>query len=165
MAKQEARVFRLETNFQKIAKRPGGLPRNRAIQNADQEVERIKPDFDRWLDEKLKELTAVIAAARGDLSSDWIETVRTHSLQLRDVGSTTGSELLTFIADSLCDILTSLESGGECVFESVDCHLDALRLVSRKSYRGLKPHQVPELTRGLRRVAQRVSAAQSSSPK
>jgi len=65
--------------------------------------------------------------------------------------------LLTFIADSLCEILDATKGGASFDLESVACHVDALMVVKKKSYRGLKPEQLPELTDGLRKVVQRLN--------
>jgi hypothetical protein len=37
--------------------------------------------------------------------------------------------------------------------ESIICRIDSLLLIRQKKYRNLRPHQVPELSRGLFRVA------------
>jgi hypothetical protein len=68
-----------------------------------------------------------------------------------------GSELLTFVASSFCDVLDAIEAGADRNMESVTCHLDALFLARQQRFRNMKPDEVPELTRGLRRVVQVVS--------
>ena len=45
--------------------------------------------------------------------------------------------------------------------ESIVCHLDALLLSRQRPYRNMKPDQVPELTSGLRRVADFVTTSPS----
>jgi hypothetical protein len=68
-----------------------------------------------------------------------------------------GFELLSFVADSLCDLLDSIADGAECNMESVVCHVDALVLSRQERYRHMQPDQVPDLTKGLRRVVKHVS--------
>jgi hypothetical protein len=140
-----------------MAKREGGVPRAQAIERAQTEVERAGPSFDEWLKDALRNLQRLIAKAEAAESS-WIEDVNAQSRQLRDSSGTLGIQLLAFIADSLCDMLDSIELGAECDMESIICHVDALKLAQRKSYRRLKPEQVPELTEGLRRVVKRVAS-------
>jgi hypothetical protein len=153
-----ARVFSVETRFQKLARRPGGIPREQALENAQQKIEAIRPSFDEWLNSELEPLSAAVNGAKeGNPASDWIETANLHSAQIRDAGTTMGSELLTFIAGSLCDVLDAVTAGAECNMESITCHLDALYLARQRQFRGLKPEQVPELTRGLRRVVEVVN--------
>jgi len=41
--------------------------------------------------------------------------------------------------------------------ESILCHVDALILARQPYYRALQPEQVPELTKGLRRVVKHVT--------
>lgn len=153
-----ARVFSVETRFQKLARRPGGIPRDQALENAAQKIEAIKPSFDEWLNSELEPLSAAINGAKvGTPAPDWIETANLHSSQIRDAGTTMGSELITFIAGSLCEVLDAITAGAECNMDSIACHLDALFLARQRQFRGMKPEQVPELTRGLRRVVQVVN--------
>lgn len=157
---REARIFPVETRFQRLARRAGGIPRDQAIENAWAKVEEIKPGFDDWLNKELQSLADVIGAAQaGDAPADWIERANAHSRQLRDVGTTMGFELLTFIANSLCEVLDAVAAGAECNMETIACHLDALFLARQRPYRSLKPEQVPELTSGLRRIVDQVSTS------
>jgi hypothetical protein len=153
-----ARVFSVETRFQKLARRPGGISRDQALENAAQKIEAIRPSFDDWLTSELEPLSAAINGAKvGTPAADWLETANLHSAQIRDAGTTMGSELITFIAGSLCEVLDAVAAGAECNMDSIVCHLDALFLARQRQFRGMKPEQVPELTRGLRRVVQVVN--------
>lgn len=152
------RIFPVETTFQKQARRPGGVPRDRAIKYATARVEEVRPEFDDWLDKELEALADVVRKAQnGKAPPDWIDTANRHSRHMRDVGTTMGSELLTYIAGSLCEILDEIAAGAQCNIDSIACHLDALFLARQKPYREMKPEQVPELTAGLRRVVAHVS--------
>lgn len=156
--KHNARIFAVETRFQKLAKRPGGIPRDTAIERAQTELEEIKPEFDNWLDTELQELANLIKSAElGAAGRDWIERANLHSRQLRDSATTLQFELLSFIANSLCDVLDVIPMDNNYNMESITCHMDALMLAKQKSYRRLRPEQVPELTRGLRRVVEHVT--------
>lgn len=154
----EPRVFTVETRFQKLARQPGGISREKAIENATAKIEEIKPTFDHWVGTELESLSALVKTVQaGKPQPDWVEAANVHSRQIRDAGTTMGSELLTFIASSFCDVLDAIEAGAECNMESITCHLDALFLARQQRYHGMKPADVPELTRGLRRVVQVVS--------
>jgi hypothetical protein len=155
----EAREFHVETRFQTLARRPGGVPRDEAIKQADQQIERVKPQFDEWAEGAMQEFAALIEKAKsGTVDSNWISEANMRGRQLRDSATTLGFELLAFIARSLCEILDSIEAGSPCNIDSIVCHLDALVLARQPAYRRLKPDQVPELTRGLHRVVKRVTA-------
>jgi hypothetical protein len=156
----EARVFPVETRFQQMARRNGGVPRDSAIEAAVAKLDEIKPSFEAWLEQKLQTLAEVIAGAQTKPPApDWVSAAASHSRQLRDIGTTMDFELLTFIADSLCDVLDAIAEGSDCNMESVTCHLDALILARQPQYRHMKPGQVPELTGGLRRVVEHISTA------
>jgi hypothetical protein len=154
----EARVFDVETRFHQLAKRQGGFSRERAIEAAQAQIEKAKPEFDRWLDVELKEFTRLIARAEsGEDKSNWLEPLDFHSRQLRDGATTLGFELLSFVATSLCEILESVKAGNACNMEAIRCHIDALLLAGQKAYLRLRPDQVPELTDGLHRVVKHVT--------
>ena len=154
------KIFPVETTFQKQARRPGGIPRDRAIKYATSRVEEVKPELEDWLGKELDELASVVRKLQNDEApADWIEIANGHSRHLRDVGTTMGSELLTYIAGSLCEILDEITAGAQCNIDSITCHLDALFLARQKPYWGMKPEQVPELTAGLRRVVNHVSTS------
>jgi hypothetical protein len=163
---KEARVFSAKTRFQSLARRPGGVPRHQAVENAQSKIEEAKIGFDEWFDGELTELIGVIERAKaGEPVEEWIEVAQFHANQLRDTGSTVGFELLTFIANTLCTILDGIKAGAECNMESLVCHIDALLLIRQRQYRHLRPDQVPELSRGLHQVAESVSIIPKSGQK
>jgi hypothetical protein len=158
-AKSDAHVFPVETRFQTMAKREGGMPREKAIEQAQHEIEGVKRRFDNWLGDELQELRRLMKKAEdAEAGAEWIETANFHSRQLRDSALTLNFELLAFVAGSLCEILDSIEAGSECNMEAVTCHVESLLLAGQASYRHLKPEQVPALTSGLLRVVKRVTA-------
>jgi len=156
---RDARIFPVETRFQRMARRPGGIPRDRAIENAWTQVEEIKPSFDGWVETELQGLSDVVSKGQPGTAKEWAAAANSHSRRLRDVGTTMGFELLTFVADSLCEVLDAIEAGAECNMETITCHVDALFLARQQAYRGVKPDQVPELTRGLRRIVGQVNSS------
>lgn len=154
---QDPRIFDVETRFQQRAKRRGGLSRERAIETAQAQIEKIKPGFEQWLDDELKEFKSLMERAEtGEGAPGWIEDMDFRARQLRDSATTLGFELLSFVATSLCEILESAQAGNACNVEAIRCHVDALLLAGRKSYRRLRPDQVPDLTDGLHRVVKHV---------
>jgi hypothetical protein len=156
----DANVFPVDTRFQQLARRPGGVSRERAIESAQRQIDEMKPDFVDWLDRELGELSASLR----DVTSNPAEAAaldRAHQTcrGLRDVGSTMGYELLTFIAGNFCGILDAIRAGAPCDKDMIDCHMDALLLARTEPYRNLHPEQLPEMTRGLRRVVELAHAS------
>jgi hypothetical protein len=163
---QETRAFSPHTRFQAMARRPGGITRGQAIENAQAKIEDIKPGFDRWLDGELNALSnAVEGLKSGEAKAEWIDSAQFHCNQLRDVGTTMGFELLTFVSNTLCMILDGIKAGAECNIDSIACHMDALLLVRQQPYRNLRPDQMPELVDGLHRVAESVSIVPNNGQK
>jgi hypothetical protein len=151
---EDPNTFAVDSHFQKMARRAGGIPREQALENARIALDAIKLGFRDWLDGEIGILTAEIqkgrAAPGGDLG--WADTAAIHCRQIRDVGSTMGFELVTFIANNLCGIFESIAAGGIARNDMIDCHIDALYLAKQEQYRHLRPEQLPELSIGLRRV-------------
>ena len=155
-----ARIFPVETPFQKLARREGGIPRDKAIAEANAKVEEMKPGFESWLGKELESLNGIIRkASTGEAGPDWPELANDHCRQLRDVGATMGFTLLTFIAGSLCEILDEVAAGAKFNMYSITCHVDSLYLARQDRYRNMRPDQVPELTSGLRRIADKITSS------
>ena len=156
----EAYTFFVETRFQQMARRPGGVPREQALENAQSNIEERKPEFEAWLDAELQNLgEAVRNVQAGTAQPGWADDVCFRSRQLRDLGATMGFVLLTFIANNLCEILEAAPAGHECDMETITCHLDALFLARQEQYRNMRPEDLPELTKGLRLVKESASIA------
>jgi hypothetical protein len=165
-ASGNARIFPVNTRFQQMAKRPGGVTRDRAIEDAQHHIDDLKLEFDNWLDRELGELVGSIRQIANDLSDKAVLN-RAHQTcrQLQDVGTTMGFELVTFIANNFCDILDAVAAGAAYDQDMIDCHIDALLLARAEPYRNLRPEQVPEMTRGLRRMAELATASASRDEK
>ena len=153
-----ARIFPVDTRFQKLARRTGGVARDQAIERAQAALDNIKPAFEDFLEREVTSLANLVKDVEaGRDEPGWIETTSFRSRQLRDGAGSLGYELIAFIAGSFCELLDSIEAGSECNMESIVCHVDALMLARQQSYRRMKPDQVPELTKGLQRVVKHVT--------
>jgi hypothetical protein len=151
-------LLEIETRFAKMARREGGVPKSEAVIRAQAEIDKIKPGFYKWLDGEIEEFAGLINhAPSAKADPEWIEHASFCSREVRDSATTFGFELIAFIAGSLCELLDAMATGSECDIEAVICHVDALVLARKKSYRDLKPDQVPDLTKGLRRVVRHVA--------
>ena len=153
-----ARVLQIETRFAKMACRDGGVPKSEAIVRAQAEIDKIKPGFYKWLDGEIEEFAELINQAPGAKAEpEWIERAAFRSREVHDSATTFGFELIAFIAGSLCELLDAMAARSECDIEAVICHVDALVLARKRAYRNLRPDQVPDLTKGLRRVVRHVA--------
>jgi hypothetical protein len=160
----DARIFFVDTRFQRMARRPGGVPRTQALENAQSKIADSTPEFEAWLDRELQALADLMAKVHGRAAeAGWSEAICGHCRQLRDVGTTMGYELLTFVANNLCAILEAAVADDEGNIETIICHIDAMLLARQKQYRHLRPEQVPELSKGLRLVAETVNPGSGDS--
>jgi hypothetical protein len=150
----DANSFLVDSHFQKMARRSGGVPRDQALEIAQNSIDKIKSGFGDWLQTEVDSLIAEIRKGRtaslGDVS--WAETAAMHARQIRDVGTTMGFELVTFITNNLSEMFEAIIGGASARNEIIDCHIDALLLAKQDQYRHLRPEQLPELSIGLRRV-------------
>ena len=95
----DARIFFADTRFEKMARRPGGVPREEALAEAQTKVDELKADFSDWLDRELQELNAALAKVESDLSDTVsLECAYRNCAQLQDVCAAMGYELVTFVA-------------------------------------------------------------------
>jgi hypothetical protein len=150
-----------------MARRTGGVSREQAMESAQMALDKIKMGFGDWLEGELKVLITQLrngsTASPGDVS--WAESAIIHSRQVRDVGSTMGFELVTFITNNLCEILEAIIAGAPSRNEMISCHIDALLLAKQEQYRHLRPEQLPELSSGLRRVLEVASTPTAGTSK
>ena len=156
----EARIFEVETRFQRMARQPGGVSRDQALKRAQETIEELKVDFAGWLAQKLQDLEmATRRVERHPTNLFLIEKAHQNCCQIRDVGTTMGFELVTDISNNLCDILDAMKAGLPYEKEMIDCHLDALILSSKPPYCNLRADQLPEMTSGLRQIVERCNTS------
>lgn len=154
------REFPVETNFQRMARRPGGLDRSQAVEAAAVQLDSLTPEYQAWLGEETAGLIRTVAALRESSAvfATQLESAERHCRQIREIAGTMNADLVTFVADSLWSVLAAYRQNAEQCAEPIDCHVDALRLVSRAEYHGKVPTDLPSFTDGLRRVAQFASS-------
>jgi hypothetical protein len=156
----DARIFFVDSRFQRMARQPGGIPRDEAIQGAEVAIEELKPDYANWLALQLQEtITAIRQVETHSDRPPLVDAAYQYCGELRDTGTTMGFELLSFIANNLCEILDAIKAGAIYHKETVECHLDALVLASKPPYSNFGPEEVPEMIDGLRLAIQRTSVA------
>jgi len=156
---RETHIFPVETRYHTMAKRPGGVPRKLALQRAQAKIDELKPAFNVWLDRQLQEFIAAVRLLESDPNNlSRLEIAYGKCRQLRNVGTTMGFELVTFISDILCDSFEAIKAGAAYQKETIDCQIDALVLASKPPYCTLSPEQLPEMTSGLREVVERVKS-------
>ena len=149
----EAREFHVETKFQKMAKRPGGVSRDQALTNAQVSVATLKPGFETWLDDEIAVLLRSVPKDGDDLSGKhWMDAADSHCQNLADVSATMGYEFVSYVANNLCLMFDAIRQGADYRRDVMKCHVDALLLGRKDKFRRMKPEDVPELTEGLRRV-------------
>src|SRR5579864_719236 len=122
-APNKARIFTVETRFQKMARRPGGLTREQAVTRAQASIDAMMPDFDNWLSSKLHAMTEAVRRVEGHAGDiSLVDDAYSSCCQLRDVGTTMGFELISTISDNLCELLDAIKDGAAYHKETIECH-------------------------------------------
>ncbi len=154
--KSVATPFPVETNFQKMARQPGGLTRTQALEAAAAKLEGLGFEYGAWLGEETAKLTNTITALleASEAFSGHLEEAEQHCRQIRDVAGTMDFDLVTFVADNLWTILKASRHDMEPRRDPISCHVDALRLVSRSEYRGKQVAELPHFVQGLSKVTE-----------
>ncbi len=157
------RIFDVDTRFQQMARRPGGVPKEVAIQQADSQIDTFREEFVDWVEKEVQDLSAAFKAMdhNGDAVPQ-LDNINLRCRQLRDTGTTMGLELITFVADNLCKILDAVKDGAPYDADVLACHIDALLLAQQKNYRNLRPDQVVEMTNGLQKILDRATKSAES---
>lgn len=160
----EARVFDLETDFQKAARRPGGIRRDQALKNASTNIEQIKPVFANLLNKEIDELLRAVPDARAVRMSDaaWIDAIDRCSARLVDAAATMGYPFVSFVASNLRAVCEAIREGAEFRPEVIACHVDALLLARLPKYKNMRPEDMPELSEGLRQMLASASGRKAS---
>jgi len=162
----DVRIFFADTRFERMARRPGGVPREKALARAQKMVDELKSDFGEWLDRELNELNVALSKAESDLSDNAaLEDAYRNCAQLQGVCAAMGYDLVTFVAENLCKIISTVMTGAAYDKEMIDCHTDAFLLAKSDQYRALRPDQVPEMASGLRRVVELAAKTSGSTKK
>ena len=146
----QARIFHANTQFETLARRPGGVARDKALENAANGIERIKPELIFWLKQGVFKLDLAIQATWISLEDTTrFDSAIELSVALRDVGATLGFPLLSFISNNLCEILEAQKQGAAFRKDIIDCHRMALILAVQDDYRKSNPDELPILKSGL----------------
>jgi hypothetical protein len=76
---KSGRVFPVKTPFQKMAQREGGVSRDKAVIEANAEIEQMRPGFEDWLAGELENLNNIFKKVQsGEAGSNWAELANRH---------------------------------------------------------------------------------------
>lgn len=150
----DVKTFPVDSHFQQMARRPGGVPRAQALERAHMQIDDARNTFGAWFSEQVAAITAALPKD-DDPGADaprWVETVSSHARQLHDVGTTMGYQLVTFIAGHFCDMLDAIRDGAAPNRELIDLHVEALRMSRQEKYQRMTAADFPELSSGLNKL-------------
>ena len=150
------KVHEVDHNFGRMARSPGGVSREAALQRAAAEVERLKPKVSEHIRQELSRMEAALQSARTGLRvQDSVADAYAACQNLRDVAESVGYSLVGLISTNLCTIFEAIEAAEQSYPAAIiECHVEALRLALSEPYHGKKPHDLPELSAGLAQIAQ-----------
>jgi hypothetical protein len=152
----------LTARFARLAKRPGGQPRNVALQRARTEIDRLKPEMSQLIVVGCRDLEVALNAARGDDPdrAQHLEQAYTISDSLREVAGTLGFPFVGLIASNLCTIFETVKAADiPCPFAVLACHIQALQFARANLSQPKMTPDLQELAEGLARTVQLVEDA------
>jgi hypothetical protein len=142
-----------ESRFERMARRPGGISEEEALENAQKELAQLKPAVGQFVEAECDKLLAALESAKIDGSERdaKVAVADVCSRLIRDVAGNADFVLVGLVAKSLCELFELLaESDVDYPMAVVECHVDALRLARRPEYRGKQIDQfVPQLVDAL----------------
>lgn len=160
---QPFRLVAIETRFETLARRPGGVPRSSAIAAAESNVATVATDCRRALAAKIENLEMSLNDDLPDAVITATEPLLGGLNELHDVGATVGFPSITLIAGELCKLFES--AGGRTRNAIVGCFVRSLALCLRQEYRHADRSEVRRLVANLKDLALReISRSQSSDP-
>ena len=150
------RQFKVDDNFSRQARRPGGPPRNAAIARAQAELAQLKPRLEGYVKAESERLAKALLAAqmRDEAYTDHVGQAYDASRNIRDVADSIGYELLGFIATNLCTVIETADAARiEYPADIIDCHREAFALALSSAYLNKTLEELPELFGGLLKIA------------
>jgi hypothetical protein len=148
------KTFPVDSHFQQMARRSGGVPRAQALERAQMQIDDARDTFGVWFSGQVAAITAALPKD-DDSGADaprWIETASSHARQLHDIGTTMGYQLVTFIAGNFCNMLDAIRNGAAPNRELIDLHIEALRVSRQEKYQHMTAADFPELSSGLHKL-------------
>jgi hypothetical protein len=119
-----AREFPVETDFQRKARRPGGVTRNQAVGGAQAQIETLKDEFTDWVKDGLKRLQSSIQLAETQPPMPRHRGCFSQQLRAARYRHHDGYELVTFVANLLCEVLDNIRNGTDYDKVLIRCHLE-----------------------------------------
>ena len=163
MNTSDARKIKKTSRFAVMARRPGGLSREKAVAKADGTIEKLKSKYLDWVAKDMRALENHINAVHqleGARDED-MEAAYTKAAEIRDLGATFDFPLTTEVADGLCELIHRLRHAGMYSHDALATHLSALQLVCTEAFKGKKAADEKPLLDGLGRVLAKYPAVES----
>ncbi|MCC6949325.1 MAG: hypothetical protein IT539_16320 [Bradyrhizobiaceae bacterium] len=131
----DAFVFPVRTHFHAMARRPGGIPREQAIEAAESHLHELHHEFKEWLDQELAEIAKILPQSADEVTSDdpWVEAAHARCQAVRDTAATMGFYLVTFAANNLCEAFDTIRSGIEYPLDAIDRDFKTLLLARQEA--------------------------------
>lgn len=150
----EAKKIKKPSRFAVMARRPGGLSREKAIAKADGTIEKLKARYLDWVVNDLTLLEQQIDTIHRQKGQNpgQMDVAYKKVAQIRDLGATFDYPLTTEVADRFCELLYRLKHAGKYNYDAIQTLLGALQLVCTEAFQGKRAADEKPLLDGLTRV-------------
>ncbi|NQV81647.1 MAG: hypothetical protein HQ495_13910 [Alphaproteobacteria bacterium] len=161
----KSRKINKTSRFAIMARRPGGVPREKAMARADARIEELSAKYLDWVAKDLLALETRIDAVHQleGARREEMDAAYSKSAEIRDLGATFGFPLTTEVADRLCELIDRLRHAGTYSYDALATHLGALQLVCTERFRGKQAADEKPLLDGLSRVIAKYPAVSTDS--
>jgi hypothetical protein len=151
MSRKPRKIFFPKTRLAELVARPGGIPRDVAIEGAKDAIQELRGESDKMIGLLIGAIDDTMKAAKKDeLSDDAMIQVLRDADQIVTLAGTFGYEHLDTAARSLCDVTDGLMRAGMHHTAPVAVHVQSMRLLGPGT--SLQPEQAAVVLAELAKV-------------
>jgi len=156
------RIFRIRNILGERLSRPGGVTREKAVQEAGRRVETLRAPYEDAIAVEIAKLEKIVAAAGAEIAARQLAQLLDGAGRLLILTGTFGFGLLDAVTKSLCDLCVGMLEKSIVATAPLAVHLNAMRLAWKMemseaegeemlgelarihAYYGIKPHMPDE---------------------
>lgn len=151
--KPGVKVVPVQSRFSRMALRGGGIAAEDAIAAADSIIEQQRSRYFDWVTADLAALDEALNLLYGGSGMpSHHDAAYYKSAQIRDLGGTFGYDVITDVANSLCELLYRMRAARRYSRDCIEAHQSALKLVCTKEVETMPLEAQDALVSGLQRV-------------
>jgi len=125
------KVFRIRNKLGERLSLPGGITRERAVQEAGRRVETLRLPYEDAIAVEIARLERIVAATGAGIAARQLAQLLDGTGRLLTLTGTFGFVLLDAVGKSLCDLCVGMLEKSIAATAPIEVHLNAMRLVRK----------------------------------